>query len=231
MLQSESAVDHVDTPVRALNSYLGGTESRAASTMWCSVPVANPDWNTAEMLECLAHSMPPVSASGDWLHRLKQEPGSLFSLKILTQVTPKISWQKTVGSLPGGIHVWLHYGGWTGPHEALELQHVASSVGILGEEMGPQRSLDQGGKIISRLILQERRNIAMSGEDSTWILEVVHGSLPAVLRDGANRPPGDLILCWSRSLAQLSSQWLAKCQQGQERDSMRQGAKLQNEIS
>ena len=57
--------------------------------------------------------------------------------------------------------MWLHYRGQTGPCGALELQQVASSVGTFGEEMGPQKSLDQEGKIIPWLILQGRRKIAM----------------------------------------------------------------------
>lgn len=102
------------------------------------------------MLECLAHSIPLISAAGNWLYGLKPEPGSLVSLNI---VTPKISWQQAVGSSAGGIHVWLHFPGQTGPCGALELPQVATGVGTLGEEMDPQKSLDREVKISAWLIL------------------------------------------------------------------------------
>jgi len=60
--------------------------------------------------------------------------------------------------------VWLHYRGQTGPCRALELQQVASSVETFGEEMGPQKSLDQEIKIIAWLILQGRGRLQCEGK-------------------------------------------------------------------
>lgn len=47
-------------------------------------------------------------------------------------------------SLAGGIHLWLHFPGHTGPCGALELPQVAHGVGTFGEEMDAQKNLRSG---------------------------------------------------------------------------------------
>lgn len=124
------------------------------------------------MLECLAHSIPLISAAGNWLYGLKPEPGSLVSLNI---VTPKISWQQTVGSSAGGSHVWLHFPGQTGPCGALELPQVATGVGTLGEEMDPQKSLDQEVECLADFVRKKedrdvRERLHLDSGSAPWII-------------------------------------------------------------
>lgn len=52
----------------------------------------------------------------------------------------------------------------------------------------PTKSLDQESRIIAWLILQGRRKSAVWGEDLSWIMEVVRGSL---------------LQCWGKELAAL----------------------------
>lgn len=159
------AAGHGDVPGRALKAVWGSRE-RGSIKMWCSEPAVSPAWDTAEMLQCSTHSVPLISAAGNWLYGLQQEPGSSGSLKVLT---PKISWQKTVGSSAGGVPVWLHFPGHAGSCGALELPQVATGVGTFGEEMDPQKSLDQEVKRSAWLVLEGRRKIVIWRKDSTWI--------------------------------------------------------------